>query len=328
MLAHEVRCRARPVLTGNRERRRSSIKPRLGRRFRRCPGVDWESSPARSTVPLGIELLIANDMTNNHYWSGIRGEDGFRLQESAMLRGLGADDRALAQGSMGIATGDLDQDGDIDFYVTNFNQEYSTYHSQQSEGIWQDETARLNLVAPTFNMVGFGTAAVDLDRDAMSELLVTNGHVDIFNFPGRRSPSPYAQPLQLFRRNVSNTYDSVADSLAGEYASRPHVGRALWTIDANRDAQVDVAVTHQTEPVALLINHSEPKGRWLELVLTATEDSRDAIGAVVDVTVENRTWMAAQVSGDGYLCSDERILRFGLGEVAANSPATHPGHLA
>ena len=259
----------------------------------------------------GIELLISNDMTNNHYWSSGPGEDRFRLQESAMLRGLGADDRALAQGSMGIATGDFDQDGDIDFYVTNFNTEYNTYHGQHTGGIWQDETTRLQLATPTFNMVGFGTAAVDLDRDAMPELLVTNGHVDIFNFPGRPSPSPYAQPLQLFRRNAANTYDSVAELTGGEYLRSPHVGRALWTIDANRDALLDVAITHQTEPVALLINHSEPQGRWLELLLTATEDSRDAIGAVVEISVENRSWMAAQVSGDGYLCSDERTYDLG-----------------
>jgi hypothetical protein len=96
----------------------------------------------------------------------------------------------------------------------------------------------------------------------------------------------------------------------------------MWTLDVNRDAQVDVAITHQTEPVALLVNHSEPKGDWLELALVGTDDSRDAIGALVEVSVGERSWKTAQVSGDGYLCSDERVLRFGLGDVGSHVPVT------
>lgn len=267
----------------------------------------------------GIDVLIANDMTNNHLWSGVATGNGFKLTESGMLRGLATDDRAMAQGSMGIASGDLDNDGDLDFYVTNFNGEYSTYHGQQSGGIWRDETARWNLGTPTFFMVGFGTAAVDLDRDSMLELTVANGHVDLFS-RGLKS-SPYAQPFQVFRRNSTMKYDSVGESMRGEYVTTPHVGRALWTIDVDRDARVDLAVTHQTEPVALLINHSTVTGRWLEISLVATRDSRDAIGATVQVTVNDQSWLSAQVSGDGYLCSDERILRFGLGEIAADATA-------
>lgn len=272
----------------------------------------------------GVDLLVANDMTNNHYWSGIASSDeGFRLTESGMLRGLATDDRALAQGSMGIATGDLDNDGDFDFYVTNFNGEYNTYHGQQVDGIWRDETSQLELATPTFYMVGFGTAAVDLDRDSSLELLVTNGHVDIFSRGLKQSP--YAQPMQLFKRNESQTFSSVAEVISGDYTHHPHVGRALWTLDVNRDAQVDLAVTHQTEPVALLVNQSEPKGGWLEVALVGTSDSRDAIGSRVEVSLEGvspdgRNWVAAKTSGDGYLCSDERILRFGLGDMPQGSP--------
>ena len=237
-----------------------------------------------------------------------------------MLRGLATDDRALAQGSMGIATGDLDNDGDFDFYVTNFNGEYNTYHGQQVDGIWRDETSQLDLATPTFYMVGFGTVAIDLDRDSSLELLVANGHVDIFSRGLKQSP--YAQPMQVFKRNDSQTFTSVADAVSGDYTRRPHVGRALWTLDVNRDAQVDLAVTHQTEPVSLLLNQSEPKGAWLEVSLIGTTDSRDAIGSRVEVSLDGRSWVGAKVSGDGYLCSDERILRFGLGEADSESPAS------
>ncbi|MCG8652599.1 MAG: CRTAC1 family protein, partial [Pirellulales bacterium] len=284
----------------------------------------------------GVDVFVANDMTNNHFWSRAResragesragesragesragesraGDGGpFQLQESAIVLGLGADDRSLAQGSMGIATGDFDLDGDIDFYVTNFDKEYNTYHEQRGAGIWQDRTSVLGLSTPTLPLVGFGTEAVDLDNDGTLELVVTNGHVDIFSRAGQRSV--YAQPLQVFHRRASGAFAPLGDTLLGDYGSSPHVGRALWTLDANRDGRVDLVVTHQTEPVALLINESGSPGNWLALRLVGRNCDRDAVGARVQVTAGDRHLTAVKTSGDGYLCSNEKWLRFGLG---------------
>ena len=93
------------------------------------------------------------------------------------------------------------------------------------------------------------------------------------------------------------------------------MGRALWTIDANRDGLTDFAVTHQTEPVALLVNQSEDGGSWIDIELRGRSCSRDAIGATVEVTVGEQRWTAVQTSGDGYLCSNQRTLHFGLGRT-------------
>ncbi len=262
----------------------------------------------------GVDLFIANDMTNNHYWSRVDGRMHFGFAESAMLRGLGCDDRSLAQGSMGIATGDLDGDGDIDFYVTNFDKEYNTYHEQQSPGTWQDRTSPQQLIQPTMPLVGFGTEAIDIDNDGALELVVANGHVDMFSRGEERSV--YAHPMQVFRRNDQQVYESIGERMGGEYLTVPHVGRALWTLDANRDGKTDLAVTHQTEPVALLVNQSDDTGNWIELQLRGRSCSRDAVGSTVQVRCGERTWTTAVTSGDGYLCSNEPIIRIGLGQPA------------
>ncbi|MGI9472828.1 MAG: FG-GAP-like repeat-containing protein [Rubripirellula sp.] len=264
---------------------------------------------------VGLDVFVANDMTNNHYWSRTpTASPKFALGESAMVRGLGADDRAIAQGSMGIASGDLDRDGDIDLYVTNFDKEYNTYHEQQGGGVWRDETLRKGLLAPTTPLVGFGSEAVDLNNDGNLELVVANGHVDMFSREDERSV--YAQPLQVFRREASGRYESVGQQMLGEYMETPHVGRALWTLDVNRDGRTDIAVTHQTEPVALLVNQSENVGDWIGLQLVAREGSRDAIGAQVVVTSGDQSWTAQKIAGDGYLCSNDSRLHVGLGRLS------------
>ena len=238
-----------------------------------------------------------------------------------MLRGLGGDDHAGPQGSMGIATCDFDNDGDFDFYVTNFSGEYNTYYEQRTAGAWQDRTAKLQLTEPTLPVVGFGTEVIDLDFDGTAELVVTNGHVDMFSRDDELSV--YAQPMQVFRRSDAGTFHLISDkpssisskvSPTENYRSNPHVGRAIWRVDADRDGRPDLVVTHQTEPVALLMNRSETVGQWIAIDLRGRSCARDAVGAVVEVRCGERSWSQGRCSGDGYLCSGETTLRFGIGK--------------
>lgn len=258
----------------------------------------------------GLELLIANDLSSNHLWSQ-SGRSDRRFQESAILLGLASDNRAPAQGSMGIACGDLDHDGDADFYVTNFAGEANTYHQQMTGSVWEDRTQALGMFESSLPLVGFGTQAVDLDNDMVDEIVVTNGHVD--QYPGE-GKAPYAQPMQIYRRTESGPFELVSDLIRSSYVKQPHIGRSLWTVDSNRDGRSDLVVTHQSEPVALLLNETEDSGSWIQFKMVGSRSSRDAIGAIVRLKLHDRELTRYVTSGDGYLCSNERLIRFGLGD--------------
>jgi tetratricopeptide (TPR) repeat protein len=268
----------------------------------------------------GLDFFVANDMSSNHFWSGLGPEESdstasFKLQESAILRGLGSSDRAPATGSMGIATGDMDRDGDVDFYVTNFENESNTFHDHFGDGMWRDQTSKLGLEECTLPMVGFGAQAVDLDNDGNLELVVSNGHVD--DYPGEKS-SPYAQPMQVFRRTRDNRYESVGNAIGGSYLATPHIGRALWTLDADQNGLMDLVVTHQSEPVSLLMvtaqsPGNQSPGNWIKLYFSGRECSRDAIGTRVTIQSGGQSYTSVLTSGDGYLCSNERLISIGLG---------------
>ncbi|WP_186775570.1 FG-GAP-like repeat-containing protein [Rubripirellula tenax] len=274
----------------------------------------------------GVDVFITNDMTSNHFWTRSL-QPEFKLLESGLMNGLASGDRSLAQGSMGIATGDLDRDGEVDFYVTNFAYECNTLHQRSETGLWRDQTYSAKLELPTLSLVGFGTAAIDLDNDGMLEIVLTNGHVD--SFPEGDDAVPYAQPMQIFQRDKGGRYFDRTAETESEYVARKHVGRALWTIDANRDGLTDFMVTHQTEPVALMINHARDSNRWIDLRLSGTTCARDAIGAVVEVQSGDQRWTCHQTSGDGFLASDERAIRVGLGrsseacQVTVHWPGGH-----
>jgi hypothetical protein len=200
----------------------------------------------------------------------------------------------------------------MDLYVTNFDKEYNTLHTQSSSGIWQDHTGRAGLVNDTAPLVAFGTEAIDIDNSGQLELVVTNGHVDLFSRGDEKAM--YDQPMQIFRRATDGGYRPIAIASLGDYFSGNHVGRGLWTLDANRDGLVDFAVTHQTEPTALVINQCPNGGNWIRLDLKGTVSSRDAVGSTVRVETSGGSHTVFRTVGDGYQCSNDPVLHVGLGD--------------
>ena len=262
-------------------------------------------------------VLIANDMSANHYYTFADGKD--QLNESAAIRGLAVDGRAMTQASMGIAASDLDDDGDLDFYVTGFSREYNIFYEQISPGFWRDETSRMKLVQPTLMTVGFGTQAIDLDNDGVKEIAVTNGHIGEFNDP---SHPPYKQPFQLFSRSQQGAFKLLNDDAWGEYFRGSHVGRAMWTMDVNRDGNQDLLITHAYEPICLLVNQTQQNNHKIAFRLVGTHNQRDAIGAVVRFDCGGRQQTLWALGGDGYLSCNQKVLRVGLGEIDQISNVT------
>ncbi len=146
----------------------------------------------------GLDIYVANDMTENHYWSPDSKASPFRLVEQATIRGLAFNERSRSQASMGIAAGDADADGDIDFLLTHFSGDHNTYYEQVSPGMWADRSSRVGLAAPSQRMLGYGTQWIDVDNDGMPELFVANGDIDDFSYqngPFAREHSSLTAPL-------------------------------------------------------------------------------------------------------------------------------------
>jgi tetratricopeptide (TPR) repeat protein len=264
----------------------------------------------------GMSAYIANDMSANNYFPfGASAEIPFG--DTAYLNGLAVLANTQAQASMGMAAGDFDHDGDLDFFVTGYVNEYNVYYEQETPGMWVDRSIALGLANPPFDYVGFGTQAIDLDNDGLDELLVTNGHVGEFGDPHQ----PYAQQFRLFRRSPDRRYQSENVAAWEGYFSKPHVGRAMWRGDLDQDGRTDAVITHATEPVSLLMNRSASDHHRIGFRLVATDGPRDAVGATVRFEVPAKSGRPAiqrtlfRLAGDGYMATNEDVLRAGTGQA-------------
>ena len=257
-----------------------------------------------------IDLFIANDMSANFYLENRLTESQPALLERGGLAGCAFDEFGRAQACMGMAVDDIDGNGQLDVFVTNFYNEFCTLYLQDSPGLFVDRSRPAGLADASLAVLGFGTQCLDADLDGWPEIVIANGHIDDFSHEG----IPFAMRPQLFRNLGQGRFAEQPPRSLGPYFERQLLGRSLATLDWNRDGLRDFAVSHINAPAALLTNRTAHAGHYLALSLRGTTGDREAIGTTVRAHVGQRQITAQLSAGDGYQSSNQRILIIGLGE--------------
>jgi hypothetical protein len=274
----------------------------------------------------GNDFFVSNDGDLNFYWHSTpaeAGDDGpdetgdhnastsrpYELLESAGIRGCSVGRDGDSQACMGIAWGDFNRDGLMDLHVTNFYNESSNLFMQSPPGFFSDQPVRYGVFESSVPVLGFGTQAADFDHDGWLDLAVNNGHV----FNASKQGIPFRMRPQLLRGGRQGFREQAAAE-GGEYWLREKVGRTVALLDWDRDGKLDLLTNHLDAPVALLRNETRAQN-WLQLELIGTRSERDAIGAEVHVQAGDARWTGWQTGGDGYMCSNESLVHFGLGDV-------------
>ncbi|MDA1251615.1 MAG: FG-GAP-like repeat-containing protein [Planctomycetota bacterium] len=264
----------------------------------------WNSAGNRS-----LDLLVANDTTPNLLFRQERDSSGrLRLMEGGIAAGLAVNEDGKAEGCMGIAIGDVNDDGLMDALVTNFLHESNTLYLSGADGFFEDRTREQGLDTQSMDVLGFGTQFLDADLDGTLELFVANGHVADLSEYGTK----WRMPAQLFRQGAGRFF-LVNPSRLGEYFQKEWLGRAVARCDWNRDGKDDLFVGHLLDASSLLTNTSPDTGRFLSIRLFGVQSPRDAIGTTIEATIGNRTIVRQLTAGDGYQASNERRIIFGTG---------------
>ncbi len=166
-------------------------------------------------------ILIANDTTPNAFFeSEDSSRSHTRYEDRGIASGLALNADGKATGSMGIALGDVNDDGRLDVFITNFLAEANTYYVCSATGSYEDRTREVDLQNPSFDVLGFGTQFLDADLDGRLELFVANGHIDDL----RDIDRPYEMPatgVPLGRATVSRVVGGRAGSVLQRQVARP-----------------------------------------------------------------------------------------------------------
>src|ERR1019366_4673301 len=131
-----------------------------------------------------------------------------KFDEVGSLSGVGLSAFGKARSGMGVDAADYDQDGWIDLFEANVDQEmYSLYHNDKNE-VFSDISNPNGIGAATRLMSGWGLKFFDYDNDGNIDLLLGNGHPDD-TVDKRVEGVKFLEPMLLFR-NTGKSFENVS----------------------------------------------------------------------------------------------------------------------
>ncbi len=257
---------------------------------------------------------------NDDLWPDIAIAADFGTTQLALNQGDGTflrlDSTALhgAQFGMGSALGDIDNDGDLDWFVTSIlgpgDEETGLTPSGNRLFIndgsgFSDATERLGVADGSW---GWAACFLDIDNDADLDIYHTNGWSEPYlGHRVWRTPAARA-----FVMNESGTYTEQAEALGlAEAAS----SRGVVCADFDQDGDTDIFELTRSAPnsARLWENRAAAAGRhFLRVKLQGLPPNTEAAGARIFVRIGEVTQMREIKIGSNYTSQNPTVQIFGL----------------
>lgn len=265
--------------------------------------VSWQDMNSDSRP----DLLVTNDRGTGSNTSYLN-KGGQKFEPGDQALGLRS-----ALGNRGIASGDIDNDGDVDFIIASSIGEntvaLTNQQSKDGKASYKDRAREIGIGADQYlNLSGWTPIVQDFNND---------GHNDVFLASGYLEPDPdttkvsQGQHKQMLLNNGDGSY-SDATAFSGKGLLDSQSARGVAAADFDNDGDVDLYVSHNNDLGQYLVNDT-PRQHWIGLKLVGTQSNKDAVGAQVRLFSAQGNQTKTVVSGEGFLSDSDKRIIFGLG---------------
>jgi enediyne biosynthesis protein E4 len=259
------------------------------------------------------DLFVANDGQPAYLFQNLHNG---KFQEIAETAGMAFDKHGHSMASMCISLGDFDNDGWLDLYISDFQENSDHVWHNSGQGYFDEVSDAAGITRPTKNVLSFGGGFFDYDNDGWLDLFIGNGHV----YPEieRISDTLYKQHNTLFHNETHGKFAEA--STPGGLNSLPRrAARGVAFADFDNDGFVDVLVANNGDPPTLLHNNALHKNHFVNFKLVGTKSNRDALGARIKITAGGINQIREIVSGGSYLSQSDLRANFGLADATVIS---------
>lgn len=254
------------------------------------------------------EILIAADFETSTY---LRNNGDGTFSNVTPESGTGLDDNGMGQ-----TTGDFNNNGLQDWYVTSIHKNNPLPGDNVGNMLYvnqgEHQYAELSHEAGVNDGGwGWGTIAADLNNDGWLDILEVNGRDAAGEWANERG--------YLFANNGDGTFDEV-----GLEAGFDHVGegRGIAWFDADRDGRLDFAVSVNLGELEVYRNLSNgPTGKpnsFLHLTFDTSNNPllpANGFGTHVTAAVGEMAYTRVLSGSPSYLATSELIVHLGLGDA-------------
>ncbi len=256
-----------------------------------------------------LDLYVANDSSPNYLYKNNR--DG-TFKDVSFETGTSYSGAGEEQGSMGVSLQDSDNDGNIDIFVTNFENEQNTLYRDLGEKGFLDVAAVAGVAQPAKPFVGWGTSLSDFDNDGLLDIFVVNGHVyPQMELVKSESVAGFRQPF-LLQRNLGNGKFEDISKASGLRDLPMFSSRGAAFGDLNNDGLIDVVVTNLGEKPTVLLNTTQNDNQKIAFKLIENGKNHDAIGSRITLKTDKRSLIQEVQAGASYLSQNDFRLHFGF----------------
>jgi hypothetical protein len=218
-------------------------------------------------------------LQGNNLWIPRTGTRGTDLKFDNLANDLGVENGGWSWGGQ---FGDLNNDGNVDFFLTN------GYVSADKDGnYWYD-----------FSKVTVGNNTIIGDAANWAAM-------------DGRSLSGYQQK-HVWINDGSGKFQDVAQSIG---VRETFDGRAVAFADLFNRGVLDVVIAHQKAPALIYKNNVSPDNKWIQFALEGDKANRSAIGSQVKIFWDGKQNLQEIHGGSGYCSQNQRRLHFGLGKT-------------
>ncbi len=254
-----------------------------------------------------MDLFVSNDTVPNFLY--INHGDKFEEVGLAAEVAYSADGRARS--GMGVDSADFNEDGLMDIFLANIDEEFFSLYQNNGDGTFDDVAIPLGIGMSTRWMSGWGLKFFDYDNDGNLDLIAASGFPDDL-FDVASSSIQWRQPLLLFHHEGTKFRDVSAGS--GPVFGRKFPARGLAIGDFNNDGGVSVLISNNDEAPLLLRNNVGKLNNWLGVHLVGRKCNTDAVGAWVSYQAGDLKRARMKVGGGSFLSAHDPRIVLGIGQ--------------
>jgi enediyne biosynthesis protein E4 len=255
-----------------------------------------------------VDVYVANDSNPSALYLNNRNGT---LTDVGVKAGCAYSQDGKPQAGMGIAVADVDHNGTLDIFKTNFAGDTSTLYINDGRGFCEDRTYASGIGRNT-RFLGWGVGFLDMDFDGWKDLFLVNGHVypEVVKL---ETEAQYKQRKVVYRNLGKGRFEDITERL-GEPLTIPRAGRGAAFGDLDNDGDLDVVVNNiHDRPNLYRLDVGAKGGHWTLIKLVATTSHRNAIGTRVRVTTGGLTQVDEVRGGGSYYAQNDFRVHFGVG---------------